>query len=141
KLFETLLSTTFSAHPYRNPTIGWMSDIYNLTVEKTDAFYKRWYVPENMVAILVGDVDPDEVRTLVEKYFGGIPAAKSPPLAVTKEPRQSGERRVKVRFDSEPKMLISWHKPTFPDKDAYVIEVIQFLLTESGRSSRLYERL
>lgn len=141
KLYEALLANTFTAHPYRNPTIGWMSDIYNLTMEKTNDFYRRWYVPENFVAILVGDVDPAESRVLMEKYFGGIPAVKSPPPAVTKEPKQQGERRTVVKFDAEPQMVVAWHKPTFPDKDAYVLEVIQILLTDSGRSSRLYERL
>jgi predicted Zn-dependent peptidase len=141
KMYETYLTTSFTAHPYRNPTIGWMSDIYNLTIEKTDAFYRKWYVPENFVAVLVGDVDPEQVRQTLDKYFGGIPAAASPPLASTKEPRQMGERRTQVEFDAQPQMIVGWHKPTFPEKDAYVIEVIQYLLTRTGRSSRLYERL
>lgn len=141
KIYEAFLAASFNAHAYRNPTIGWMSDIYNLTVKNTDKFYKEWYVPENFTAVLVGDVKAETVRPVMEKYFGSIPARKSPPLAVTKEPAQAGERRVKVLFDAEPQVMIGWHKPTFPDKDTYVIEVIQFLLTRTGRSSRLYERL
>lgn len=141
KLYEGLLTTSFVAQAYRNPTIGWMSDIYNLTIKRTDAFYRKWYVPENFVAVVVGDVDPEKTRDTLEKYFGGIPATKSPQQAVTKEPKQSGERRTKIEFDAQPQMMVSWHKPTFPNKDAYVIEVIQFLMTRTGRSSRLYERL
>jgi predicted Zn-dependent peptidase len=141
KLYETFITSAFNAHAYRNPTIGWMSDIYNLTVKTTDAFYKSWYVPENLVAVLVGDVDPEQVRTVMNKYFGSIPARKSPPAAVTKEPKQDGERRVKLLFDAQPQLMMGWHKPTFPDKDMYVVEVIQFLMTRTGRSSRLYDRL
>ena len=141
KLYENFLTTTFVAHPYRNPTIGWMSDIYNLTMRKTSQFYSKWYVPENFIAVIVGDVDPENVHQVVEKYFGSIPAAKSPNHSTTKEPRQNGERRTKIRFEAQPQFMVGWHKPTFPNKDMYVIEVIQYLLTRTGRSSRLYERL
>ncbi len=141
KLYENFIATAFRAHAYRNPTIGWMSDIYNLTVESTSEFYREWYVPENFVAVIVGDVDPEAARDTIDRYFGSIPARKSPPYAVTEEPAQDGERRARVLFDAQPQMMIGWRKPTFPDKDTYVFEVIQFLLTRTGRSSRLYERL
>lgn len=141
KLYEEFIASAYRAHPYRNPTIGWMPDIYNLTMAKIDDFYKRWYVPENMVAVLVGDVDPDEVRTVMQKYFGTIPARSSPPKAITVEPPQRGEKRTQVTYDAQPQQMMGWHKPTFPDKDMFVFEVIQFLLSRNGRSSRLYERL
>lgn len=141
KLYETFITTCFNAHAYRNPTIGWMSDIQNLTIKATDEFYKSWYVPENFVAVLVGDLDAEQVRTVMNRYFGSIPARKSPPTATTREPEQDGERRAQLRFDAQPQIMIGWHKPTFPDKDMYVFEVIQFLLTRTGRTSRLYERL
>ena len=141
KLWEEFLATSFRAHPYRNPTIGWMPDIYNLTIRKLDAFYKKWYVPENIVAVLVGDVKPDEVRVVMEKYFGSIPAKPSPSKAITVEPPQRGEKRLQVTFDAQPQVMLGWHKPTFPDRDMYVFEMIQFLMSRNGRSSRLYERL
>lgn len=141
KLYEEFIAGAYRAHPYRNPTIGWMPDIYNLTMERINDFYKRWYVPENMVAVLVGDVDPEEARQTLEKYFGSIPARPSPKKATTVEPPQRGERRIHVHFDAQPVSMVGWHKPTFPDEDTYVFEVIQFLLSRNGRSSRLYERL
>jgi len=141
KLYEEFISAAFRAHPYRNPTIGWMPDLYNLTVKKTDDFYKRWYVPENIVAVLVGDVNVDEVRTIMMKYFGTMPKKASPPKATTVEAPQVGEIRIQVEYDAQPQMVMAWHKPTFPEKDMYVFEVIQFLLSRNGRSSRLHERL
>jgi predicted Zn-dependent peptidase len=141
KLYENFVVAAFKCHPYKNPVIGWMPDIYNLTIAKIDSFYKAWYVPENMVAVIVGNVDPEQVRVVMEKYFGSIPARPSPRKPITVEPPQDGEKRVKVVADAEPQLIIGWHKPTFPDRDTYVFEVIQFLLTRSGRSSRLYERL
>lgn len=141
RLYEEFVSTAFHAHPYRNPTIGWMSDLDNLTVEKTARFYDKFYVPENFTAILVGDVNPDEAYQTVNKYFGDIPKRPSAPMATTQEPNQPGERRSFVTFDASPQMLIGWHKPTLPNRDMYVIEVIQYLMSRTGRSSRLYERL
>lgn len=141
KLYEEFMAAAFRAHPYRNPTIGWMPDLNNLTMEKTDRFYKAWYVPENLTAVLVGDVDPAQVKQTMEKWFGPLPARKSPAKAVTVEAPQVGERRVKVSFEAQPQVMIGWKKPTFPDPDAYVFETIQYLLRASGRGSRLYERL
>jgi predicted Zn-dependent peptidase len=141
RMYEQFIATAFHAQSYRNPTIGWMSDIYNLNMHKINDFYRKWYVPENFVAVLVGDVDPDQAKAVMEKYFGTIPYRKSPPRASTREPVQQGERRVEIKFDAEPQVMIGWHKPTFPDPDMYAFEVIQYILTETGRSSRLYERL
>lgn len=141
KLYEDFMATAFKAHTYNHPVVGWMSDIYNLTITNVNDFYKRWYVPENMVAVLVGDLDVDEVRTVMEKYFGSIPARPGPQKVITSEPRQEGERRFRIHFPAQPQLIMGWHKPTFPDRDMYVFEVIQFLMTRTGRSSRLYERL
>jgi predicted Zn-dependent peptidase len=77
----------------------------------------------------------------MEKYFGTIPARKSPQQAITVEPKQRGEKRIRVSFDAQPQILMGWHKPTFPDRDMFVFEVIQYLMTSAGRSARLYERL
>jgi len=56
-LYENLLATAFTLHPYRHPIIGWMSDIDHLSLEKTRAFHARYYVPANTVIALVGDID------------------------------------------------------------------------------------
>lgn len=141
RLYEEFIAASFKAHPYRNPVIGWMSDILSLTVGKIDRFYREWYVPENMVIILAGDLNLDEVRSVMEKYFGTMPARRPPPRLPTIEPPQKGEKRVQVVFDAEPHALVGWHKPTLPDRDMYVFEVIQYLLSRTGRASRLYERL
>lgn len=141
RMYEEFLAASFKAHPYRTPIIGWMSDIQSLTIRRVSDFYRRWYVPGNMVVLLVGDVDRDRALPVLEKYFGTIEPRPAPPRVNTVEPPQSGEKRVRVRLDAEPQLWIGWHKPTFPDEDMYVFEVIQFLLSDVGRSSRLYERL
>jgi predicted Zn-dependent peptidase len=141
KLYEDFMATAFEAHSYHHPVVGWMSDIFNLTITRVNDFYKRWYVPENFVAVLAGDVDVDQVRPIMEKYFGSMPAKTSPQKSITVEPPQQGLKRIQVKFPAQPQVLLGWHKPTFPDRDMYVFEVLQYLMTRTGRSSRLYERL
>jgi len=139
-LYETLLANAFTVHPYRNPIIGWHSDIANLTLEETRNFLRRYYAPVNTTIALVGDFRVAEATALVERYFGGIaPGEPVPPVAAV-EPEQIGEKRVSVRFDAEPRLAIAVHKPTLPTRDDYVFDLIDQILGQ-GRTSRLYRRL
>ncbi len=141
RLYEEFIATAFKAHPYRTPVIGWMSDIKNLTVTDMAAFYKRWYVPENMVAVIVGNVGEAEVRRITNDYFGTLPYRPSPPRVATQEPEQRAQRRVQLVMDAQPQLLLGWHKPPLPSRDAIAFEVLQYILTDNGRSSRLYSDL
>jgi len=140
KMYEQLLLTAFQAHPYRVSPGGWMSDLERQTRPAAERFRRTYYVPNNAVAALVGDIDAAAAAPLLRRYFGGIPAAPPPPEPVTREPRQIGERRVSVEFDAEPQVMLAWHKPSLPDPDDTVFDVIDALLT-SGRTSRLFRRL
>lgn len=141
RLYEEFMATAFKAHPYRTPVIGWMSDIQSLTVAATDRFYRRWYVPENMVAVVVGNVDENVVRENIEKYFGTLPASPSPERKRLTEPVQRAQRRVTVYAKAQPQVVMGWHKPRLPHADAFAFELLEYILTDSGRSSRLYSEL
>jgi len=140
KLYEVLIATAFAAHPYRTPTGGWMSDLRTLTRPQAERFRRTYYVPGNAVAALVGDFRTEDVIPVLEKYFGAIPPGPPPPPVATKEEAQSGEKRVKVEFAAQPHLLIAYHKPTLPDDDDFVFDVLNAVLTE-GRTSRLYSAL
>lgn len=140
KLWEMFLATSFVAHPNGQPIIGWASDIANLTRTKAEGFLRRYYAPNNAIVAIVGDVNTDAVIALVERYFGDIsPGTPVAPVAVD-EPRQQGEKRVEIVGDAEPELMIGFHKPTLPDRDDLVFDVIDMILTE-GRTSRLYKKL
>lgn len=141
KLYEALISAAFQAHPYGYPTIGWMSDINNLTVADAKKFHETYYAPGNGVGAVVGDIDIEQAKQTISRYFGRIPARPLPPPVLTREPKQVGERRVIVEFDAEPRIMIAYHKPTSPSLDDYVFDALAYLLRDSGRSSRLYRRL
>ena len=140
KLLEQFLATAFIAHPYRNPVIGWESDLVFLDPESTYAFFRQHYAPNNVVVAAVGDLEPESFMTLMETYFGRIPAQPPVPPIITKEPVQKGERRIQVEFDAEPQIIIGYLKPTVPDRADYVFDIISAILTD-GRTSRLYKRM
>ena len=139
-MYETLLATAYKVHPYRNPVIGWNSDIDNLDPDEIRNFFDKYYKPTNMTITLVGDFDSVATLKLVKRYFGKLKRGVSVPQVVDQEPEQNGERRVKINFDAEPQLMIAYHKPTLPEYDDYVFDIIMQVLSE-GRTSRLYKSL
>jgi predicted Zn-dependent peptidase len=138
--YEKLVTTAFTVHPYRNPIIGWHSDIANLSPKKTREFLQKYYAPVNTVIALVGDIKASDAVALVERYFGDLASGTPVPRVSAIEPEQSGEKRVDEIFDAEPRLAIAWHKPTMPDRDDYAFDLIDQILGE-GRTSRLYRAL
>ncbi len=139
-LVEQLNAVTFIAHPYRWPTIGWRSDVQNITKSDTEEYFKRYYAPNNAVIVMVGDFNPTEAVKLVEKYFGDIPGQSAPPKVKTVEPEQKGERRVEIEFEANPYIAISYHIPAVGHPDLYALDILSSLLSE-GRTARLYKSL
>jgi predicted Zn-dependent peptidase len=140
KLYEQFLATSFVAHPYGQPIIGWMSDLENLTRTKAESFLKRYYAPNNAIIAIVGDIDIPKTIALVERYFGDIPPGVTvPPVAVV-EPAQAGEKRLEVLEDANSQIMIGFHKPAISHPDDAVFDVIDMLLAD-GRTSRLYRKL
>ena len=140
RLYEAFLATAFWAHPYGMPVIGWTSDIQNLQRDATEEFFRAYYVPNNTIITLVGDLDPKATIDLVGRYFGGLASRPLPREALPQEPEQRGERRVEVEFAAEPSLLLGYHTPDLTHADDAVLDVIDSLLSD-GRSSRLYRAL
>jgi len=142
KLYEQFMATAMQAHPYRIPIVGWMSEVEKVTAQDAAAFREAYYVPSNTVGVIVGNISVDSAKAFVDRYFGRIPSTnRRAPEVRTVEPPQAGERRVSVDFDAEPQLMVGYHKPNYPDPDAYVFSVIANILRDSGNSSRLYRRL
>jgi predicted Zn-dependent peptidase len=140
KMVEELLSVAYKAHPYGEPVLGHRSDLENLTRADAEAFAKKYYVPNNLVSVLVGDLDPARAQQLAETYFGRIPRGPDPEPLRTIEPPQIGERRVTLRLKAQRLVVVVYHKPDTNDPDNAVYDAIGSLLSD-GRSSRLYRTL
>ena len=141
RLMEQFLSAAFMAHPYGFGTgIGWPSDLRGFSATDADAFFRKYYVPSNMVLAIAGDVNPAEAWPILEKYFGRLPKAPAPDALRVVEPPQTAERVVTLREQSQPLYMEGYHRPgnTHPDNATY--DVIAMLLS-SGRTSRLYKSL
>ena len=140
RLIEQFVASAFTAHPYGQPVIGWPSDLQAFSATDARQFYERYYVPANMVFVVVGDVKADAALRLLEPYFERLPARPRPEPLRTVEPPQRGERRVVLREASQPYYVEGYHRPSERDPDDAVYEVISALLSE-GRTSRLYRAL
>src|SRR5579862_8668023 len=93
-LDQELTATAFKAHPYRHPTIGWLSDLETMTRDDLYGYYRRHYLPNNATLVIVGDVEAETALRQVEQRFGAIPPGPPPQRRRAVEPEQSGERRV-----------------------------------------------
>lgn len=94
-LGEQMRAAQYLNSPYGTPVIGWRKEMEQLTRADAIAWYKRYYAPNNAVLIVAGDVTPDEVKTLAEKYYGPLaPSEDIPPRIRPQEPPQVAERRL-----------------------------------------------
>jgi predicted Zn-dependent peptidase len=139
-LVEEFLSVAYKAHPYGRALGGWRSDLENLTREQAERFFRTYYTPRNLTAVIVGDVEPKEAIRLAELYFGRLPAGPVPDTVWTAEPAQQGERRTTIYAQSQPFLLIGYHKPSLRHPDTAVFDAVQDILA-GGRTSRLYRSL
>lgn len=139
-LYTSLLAAAYRVHPYGVPVIGHMSDILNLNRRQVEAYYRDYYGPNNAVVAIVGDIEVDSIVAWADAYFGPIPRGREPPPVLAEEPPQRGERRVEVRYDAEPQLLIGWHVPSARHEDAPALAMLTAVLA-GGRTSRLYRRL
>ena len=140
RLVEQFLETAFVAHAYRQPTVGWPSDLKSFSATDAAAFYKKYYVPNNMVISVVGDVKSSEIMPVLTKYFSRLPKAPAPEANRTVEPPQIAERRVVIQEQSQPVYLEGYHRPAVTDKDNAIYDVMEILMSE-GRTSRMYRSL
>jgi len=128
-------------HPYHHTTIGSIQDLDAATLDDVRGWFKSYYGPNNAVLSIAGDVDTDEVRREVEKYFGNIPAV--PPVAHVQQwvAKMSGTQRESMQ-DRVPagRVYMVWNVPGGGDADADYLQMVADVLTE-GRASRLYKRL
>lgn len=140
RLIEQFVETAFTAHPYHHPTIGYMSDLQSITRTDAEEFFKKYYVPSNLVTAIVGAVKAKDIIPVLDKYFGRIPGGERPLELRTVEPPQTSERIVVIRDPSQPFYIEGYHKPGVKDRDQAIYDAIDDVLS-NGRTSRLYRSL
>lgn len=140
RLYEEFGAIAYLAHPYGETVLGHMSDIRTITRGEAVAFFRKYYNPSNLTIAIVGDVNPQEIKKLAQKYFAGIPSGPKPEPVETEEPPQRGERRVTVEDTSQPRIIIGYHQPSINHPDNTVLQAIGQIIAR-GQTSRLYKSL
>jgi predicted Zn-dependent peptidase len=137
-----LHATAYTAHPYRNPTIGWKSDMEKFSTKDAIAFHEAYYNPTNAVAVLVGDLTVEKAKQMAEIYFERYPQGKRAPEMVTSEPRQEGPKK-SIRYlkgARTPNVLIAFHASRMGSKDFDSLDALTMILSQ-GRSARMTQEI
>ncbi|MDQ1436784.1 MAG: zinc protease [Acidimicrobiaceae bacterium] len=130
-------------HPYHHPTIGSMGDLDAASLDDVSAFFRRYYAPNNAVLTIVGDLDPDEARGWVERYFGGIPRNDdippppdgTLPAAIGAEVRETVPDNVQLE-----KLFIGYRAPAYGTSEFDAL-TMALLVAGQGRGSRMHRTL
>ncbi len=142
QLAEQMYKNLFEKHPYRWTTIGSMEHLASATLEDFRAFNEKFYVPNNAVLVVAGDIDIEKTKELIEAYFGpierGAPINRQTyvedPISQTKK---ASFRDPNIQI---PAIILGYRTPGQTERDAYVLDMISAYLSD-GNSSKLYKKM
>lgn len=141
RVIQALFQEAFRVHPYRRPVIGTVRRLRALTRPKVLEFFRAWYVPANMVLVVVGSFRTGEALARIRAAFEDWPSRPLPPRRRPAEPPQSGMRVVVLKDHiQEAHLNVAFHIPPLSHKDTYALDVLA-LVAGQGESSRLYRRV
>jgi zinc protease len=143
--YERFNATTFTNSTYRHPVVGWPDDIKNATRQESLDWYKTWYAPNNAIVVVVGDVDPAEVKKYTEKYFAHIKESKIPSIFPQQEVQALGEKRIVVKRPAKlPTLYMGFPTPVYAtaedQEDIAALTVLASIL-DGGQSARFAKHL
>lgn len=141
RLQHLLWRTAYRVHPYRLPVIGYRELFRRVSREQLLDYYRKWYVPNNMILVGAGDLAGEEFLSAAEEIFGSIPPGPYPEAAIPSEPAQAGPRRAAESMDvAQTRIAFAFHIPSVHSPDIYPLDVLA-LLAGDGRTSDLYREL
>jgi len=141
-LYEQFIATAFNSAPNRNPVIGWMEDLKNMTYLDAQNWYKKWYTPSNAILVVVGDVEPKQVFEMAKNTYGKVPKQILEERKVQGEPEQKGVKRFSLKAPAENiVVMMGWKVPKVMDAnidvvDPWALEVLAGVL-DGNQNTRL----
>ncbi len=151
--YEMLMAQAFVANPVRNPIIGWMNDLEHQTLQDALDWYRTWYVPNNLVVVVAGDVNAQEVYKWAREFYGSMKQRALPPRKPQAEPAQNGMRRVGLKAPAQNAyLLMAFKTPSWQEnsgalssdretaRDVVALDVLATLLDDPG-TGRLTRKL
>ncbi|WP_044401793.1 pitrilysin family protein [Lacinutrix sp. Hel_I_90] len=142
KFIENVKLNIFKKHPYKGTTIGKMAHLDAASLEEFQAFNKKFYVPNNAVLVVAGDIDIASTKKMIEDYFGPIPRGEDIVRDFPKEDPITETIRAKA-YDANiqvPAIMAAYRTPAMTERDAYVLDMLSSYLS-SGKTSKLYKKL
>jgi zinc protease len=142
RFLENIKLNMFKKHPYKGTTIGKMTHLDAATLEEFQDFNKKFYLPNNAVLVVAGDIDVSSVKKMIQDYFGTIPRG----VDITREfPREDPitEAIYAKAYDPNiqiPAIMAAYRTPSFKERDSYVLSMISSYLSD-GKSSKLYKKI
>lgn len=142
KLFEAIKAGLYKKHPYQNTVIGKMEDLDAAKLEEFQAFFKKYYVPNNATLVVAGDIKPSQTKAWIQEYFGSIP--KGAPIVRNLPQEDPITKQTEMTYyDSNiqlPAYIYAYRTPSNKTRDARVLDFISSYLS-GGKSSVLYKKL
>ena len=141
-LLQRLMSTAYDWHNYGKSTIGARSDLENVDISNLQAFYRKYYQPDNATLIVSGKIDQDKIIELIEQEFGDIPKPERVIRQLyTEEPIQDGERRVVVRRPGDVQMVGALYKTPAGSSEKFAATQVLTQILGDNETGRLHEEL
>lgn len=148
KLYEQFSAIAFITSPEHNPVIGWMQDIRSWNLKDLQDWYQQWYAPNNATLVVVGDVNPEEVKELAEKYYGEHEASNITAPKPQLEIPQIGKRSITIKGATKlPSLIMGFHVPSLVtakdekgQREAYALDIMVNVLGGDD-SARLTKQL
>jgi len=141
-LFNAILTTLFKKHPYKGTVIGSMEDLNSAKLEEFNAFFKKYYIPNNATLVVAGDIKPEQTKKWINEYFGSIPKGTPITRNFPKETPITQEFEETV-YDTNiqiPAYIFAYRTPAGNERDAYILSMLGSYLSK-GKSSVLYKKL
>ncbi|WP_452222376.1 M16 family metallopeptidase [Lacinutrix salivirga] len=142
KFIENVKLNMFKKHPYKGTTIGKMAHLDAASLEEFQAFNKKFYVPNNAVLVVAGDIDIPSTKKMIEDYFGPIPRGEDIVRNFPKEDPITETIYAKA-YDSNiqiPAIVAAYRTPAMTERDAYVLDMLSSYLSD-GKTSKLYKKI
>ena len=141
-LFNAILTTLFKKHPYKGTVIGSMEDLNSAKLEEFNAFFKKYYIPNNATLVVAGDIKPEQTKKWINEYFGNIPKGTPITRNFPKETPITQEFEETI-YDANiqiPAYIFAYRTPAGNERDAYILSMLGSYLSK-GKSSVLYKKL
>lgn len=141
-LFTEVQKNLFDKHPYSWSTIGSMDDLNAAKLEEFQAFYKKFYVPNNAVLVVAGDIKPEQTKKWINEYYGSIPKGTVYPKKFNQDAPITSAKEV-TAYDKNiqlPAYVFAYRTPANKERDAYTLDMLSSYLS-NGKSSVLYKKL